>query len=72
MESVDERLKAGKVTEQFVDSEYPHHSHQPDNLACLPNYLIILQLLQHQGQVERDQGDKVNWADYNKKRDNIQ
>ena len=60
VESVDERLEAGKVTEQFVNSQYPHHSHQPDNLACLPYDLIILQLLQHQGQVERDEGDKVN------------
>ena len=60
MESVDERLETSKVTEQFVNSEDPHHSHQSHYLPSLPYDLIILQLLQHQGEVERDQGDDVN------------
>ena len=60
VESVDERLEASKVTEQFVNSEYPHHSHQPHYLPSLPHDLIILQLLQDEGEVEREESHEVN------------
>ena len=60
VEGVDQGLQAGEVTEELVDSQYPHHSHQSDDLPSLPYDLIVLQLLQHQGQIERDQCDEVD------------
>ena len=60
LESVDERLEASKVTEQFVNSQYPHHSHQPHYLTSLPYDLIVLQLLQDEGEVEREESHEVN------------
>ena len=60
LEGVDESLETGKMAEELVDPQYPHHSHQSDDLPSLPYDLIVLQLLQNQGQIERDQCDEVD------------
>ena len=60
VEGVDEGLQSGEVTEQLVDPQDPHDSHQPDYLASLPYDLVVLQLLQHQGQIERNQRNEVD------------
>ena len=48
------------MSHELEDSEYPHDSDQPNDLASFPNDLVVLQLLQQQREEEREDGEEVN------------
>jgi len=60
LEGVEQGLEAGKVSDQLEYPEDPHHSHQPDHLPSLTDDLEVLQPLQQQREIERDNGADVN------------
>ena len=59
LESKEESLEPGKVSEELVDSENPHDLHEADNLAGLANDLVVLQIGEGKRYVNWDKGKEV-------------
>ena len=60
LQSVEQGLEPRKVSNQFEQPQNPHHPNQPDDLSCFPDYLVVLQTLEEDGDVERDDGGEVD------------
>ena len=60
LKSVEERLQASKVSDQFEDPQNPHDPDKPDHLPCLPDDLKVLKPLEDQREVEGDDGKKID------------
>ena len=60
LESVEQGLKSGKMSDKFEDPENPHDPHQTDHLPGLPDYFEVFQTLEEEGQVEGDDGENVD------------
>ena len=60
LQSTKYGLEASEMSHELEDSEYPHDSDQPNDLASFPNDLVVLQLLQDQREEEREDGEEVN------------
>ena len=53
-------MQPRKVSNQFEQPKNPHHPNQPDDLSCFPDNLVVLQTLEEDGDVERDDGGEVD------------
>ena len=60
LESVEQGLEASKVSDQLEYPQYPHHSHQADHLPRLTDDLEVLQPLQQDRQVERNDSEEID------------
>ena len=60
LKSVEERLQASKVSDQFKDPQNPHDPDKPDHLPRLPDDLKVLKPLEDQREVEGDDGKKID------------
>ena len=59
-ESVDDGTESGKMSEELEDSEYLEYLHQPQHLASSADDLIVLQSLQDERDVERQQYEEIH------------
>ena len=49
LESVEQGLKSGKMSDKFEDPQNPHDPHQADHLPRLPDDLEVLETLEEEG-----------------------
>ena len=59
-ESVEDGPQSSKMSEQLEDSEYLEYPHQSQHLASSADNLIVLQSLQDQRDVERQQYQEIH------------
>ena len=59
LKGVEQGLQTSKMLEQLVDSEYPQHFQESDNLPGFSDYFKILQPFQHERDVEGDETEKI-------------
>ena len=60
LEGVEQGLETSEMSDQFVNSQDSHYFDQSDDLPSLPDDLEVLQPLQQQREIERDDGADVD------------